>query len=311
MRKLKFIGFIVALVLMATSLTSCLSNSDNNGTNYGAMWCYVSNSYLGGGKIFKTLDGKTTFTATNGSAVPANVTGVCYIQYTVNQSSSNGSSNGSAASTVTLTYCQMIDNVIGSGNVISENEFEEAKDTLATSASKWTEGSLINAVGVNLYSNSNPDFNSTTTYSFPIHKFEVDPTNLRLILGLNYGWVMPSDQQKALSIIKNSHRFYLVAADNALQDGTLTLTLKHYIAMKDVPDNPGVQQAVGSQLQSFPDLIYYSFKLGSVVNAGNLPSKIVIKIEQDNQGWKKGDNTKEASLEGASPLTPDSGSSNQ
>lgn len=287
MKRLKFFSFLVAVVLMAMSLTSCL-NGDN--TRSGSSWAYISQSM--GTMVIKSLDGKTTFSASNAQAISSYKSGLYIIYYNLLSDADNNSNSGSSAVQITLTGLQMIDNT--DARPIPETIFNQP-DTLTTSTNKWQEASFINVVGYDLYSSSSLDF-SSTTYKFPVDRFAVAPSSPRLILGMNYGTAIIGTNKLA------PHRFYLTYdPQNYLQDGTLTLTLKHYIATKDITStsSPEVIPAISTNYYS---QTLYAFDLSQFYNAGNYPTKIRIKINKDEKGWLKGDNTKEAELVGESSL---------
>lgn len=285
MKKLKFLGFLVAVVLMAASLTSCMSNGDS--TRTGVSYVYITKTM--GTTLIRTVDGKTTFVASNVSQIPSSIEGLCIISY--QETATNDTNSGTTSSNVAiqLTGIQQVDNAVA--QALPASSFEHVKDTLATSDLKWKEASFINVVGVDLYKNVSLDLNATST-EFPLHKFEVAPSGPRLILGLNYGFGLASN--KVIPYV-----FYLTYDDSKspIQDGTLTLTLKHYVATKDAYTNLYTSAGMSNYIQQI-----YSFNLGEVLNrynGGEVPSKIAIKIEQDNQGWTTGDTTEEKTLTGA------------
>lgn len=290
MKKLKFIGFLVTLMVMVTSFTSCLSNSDDSTSN-NTLTALVSYEGVG---TFKSLDGNITYVASNpGSSFQTGA--LYYLYFTYNTTTTGGTTSKAEDSTTPTTYYITIvqgqDGSLGAykvGGGFSINEravdLESFKnDTTILKDSLKNEASFI----------SLSDLTSTTDSNSGFYLWN-NSGNYTLLTGMNYYFNIPNQNSKtALQDVLNSNKLYLYYDESefASSNGTLHLYLKRFTTPTPTKDQTVVVSYGYGVTFQHPQLYYKTFSISEALSAyqrttGNTPTTIKVTANINQSDWK-------------------------
>lgn len=281
MKKLKFIGFLMALAVMVTSLTSCLSNSNNDSsTQSGAELLYYE-TY----GTFKSLDGTRLYTATN-ATTSLQMGSLYYVYYTLNPTNSTESTTKATAKTrFSITIQQTSDGTLGAYRIGGGYSDSQAIE-LATFKEDTTQLDTLNneASFISLNGNSSDSafyiWNNYGRYT--------------LLTGMNYYFNIPNANSKtALQDVLNTNKYFLYYDKSKLteQAGTLNLYLKRYTTSANPKTNQVlVSYGYGTTFQH-PQLYYKTFGLDEAIAAykeanGSAPKNITVTANINSSDWK-------------------------
>lgn len=283
MKKTKFISLLFALMLVVTSLTSCLSNSnENSGPQVLADLLYCESF-----GTFTSINTGNTLIATNGSNLSSGH--FYWVYYTINTNTTGNSSKATGtASTYSITIQQATDGTLAAYKVgggytnndraIDLNTFKDDTTTVLKDSLK-NEASFIS-------------LNATNTDQFYIWKNDGSYT---LLTGLNYFFDIPDQSSKdKVADILNNNKFYLYYDQNKLSDGSGTL----HLYLKRFTNNTSNKQyqvlisnGYGSTFQD-PRLYYKTFSIDEALSAyrsanGNMdPTSVVVTVNINPSDWK-------------------------
>lgn len=278
MRKLKFIGFVVALMVMVTSMTSCLSNSNDSGQQSGtALLVYETF-----GK-FKDLTGGTV-NVTNSASGNFQI-GQLYFVYYVTQTADN-STTGTTTPTISIQQANdgslmafKIGDDYPNNTAIDKETFKA--DTLTSLADTLKTEAAVASITTNGQTDGFYVWNYNGRYT--------------ILTGLDYFFEIPNQNSKTLlQDVININKFYLYYDEDKLTDenGTLHLYLKHYTTKTETKDNEVlVNYGVGYRSPRHPQLYYKTFSLDNAMAAyqsknGSAPTKITITASVNTSNWK-------------------------
>lgn len=271
MKKLKFIGFLVALVIMAASLTSCLSNDNNTQTGSQVLLVYYTgNGY--GGSSFTSYDGSTTYVPTTTSSLNVPTTGLVYgdlcaitfLPVSTPTTKATGSTTTQKV-TIELQACSTIEY-----RTTSVGNLEAFKaDTAAIVPDSLKQKATI--IGLqSLVSTSDP-------YSIIKNKYT---EKYNFVTAINYFFAANPSSKNVIAEVQNSNRFYLYYDESEWTDNQ-TLVL-HMARFTKYVKNGSNLQTYYSYAAGVPQLQYYSMDVTDAINEfkrlkGQNPQRVMLK----------------------------------
>lgn len=280
MKKLKLIGFLCALFVMATSLTSCLSNNDNGQSGQGLIIAYYTGSAYGS-PSFTTYDGTTTIipTTTSSLNIPTNISSgdLCYIIYTPAAAPQQSKADtGAKMEYIDIQKCWSLEY-----KKTESMDLEAFKaDTAAITPDSLKQQASI--LGMQSYATNNEPYT--------IIKDKYNTGSYKLLSTINYYLAVNPTSSSYINDIQGSNRFYFYYDENDWTDNnTLVLRMARFTKYTKPQNN---LQGYSSFSIGGP-VSYFSYDVSNAVNAfkekkGNLPSNVkVANVYIGNSGFSE------------------------